>query len=54
MKKYNVYSAKAQGCYRKDELIYVLSEAQYKRDFGSFHFSTITYDGYNRIYIKEA
>ena len=50
---YKVYSSKEQGCYSKDELIYYLTEAQYKREYQYCELDKIVFDGTNRIYIKK-
>ena len=50
---YKVYSAKEQGCYSKDELLYTLTEAQYNREYKYCELEKIVSDGTKRIYIKK-
>lgn len=54
MKQYKVFSAKDQGCYKKGELLYSLTEQAYQREFGNLPFEKVSYDGHNFIFIQTA
>lgn len=53
MTTYKVYSAKVQGCYSKDELLYTLTELQFDNEYKYCELDKIISDGTRRIYIKK-
>lgn len=52
MNTYQFFSAKQQGCYSKDELIYTLTEKQFKKEYFGCEVDKIVTDGNNKVYVK--